>query len=375
MKKIISTCIIVSSLATSAFSLEFGTMGNQAFGMAGTGVAVKKSSWGLYYNPALIAADSGFKLGLYAGFHAKSKNFWEILNQDLNNPDPENVKKILQLLQNNHISFTNQDGVVFQIPDFGIGVLAIGGFLNARAQGSANIFPKLNLDQIQIPATQRPKIQTNFSAYALIEAPLGYAYEFETPAGDLSIGLAVKYMNLSSTQGSFTLDDKTNFGNSLSNLLKIDLNQNVSNVGLDVGITYEPVSFITLGLVGKNLNAPSFDFGSQKVKIDPQARAGIALNAGFWSLALDADLTSNEFLGSNIKNQMISMGTALDFKFFSLRGGVATDLQNKDDLIFAVGLGLAFFDIGVQFGTKTSPLDGMKIPNYLAFQIGAGFSF
>lgn len=403
MKKLISTCAIAASLVSSAFSLEFGTMGSQSFGMAGTGVAVKKSHWGLYYNPALIVADSGFKLGLYAGLHTRSKNFWESLDQ-FNTLSKQNInglqasantdaiklplQNISQLLEDNRIAFKNQDGIVLQAPDFGLGALAIGAFLNLsgggslKAHGLADLMQNHNTSTTTATSstttttpTQIPQAEVNFSSYALIEIPVGYAYEFDTDLGYLGVGVALKYMNLSGTQGNFQVSDNTNWQASASNFLDLDLHQNASNIGLDVGITYEPTSFITLGLVGKYLNAPTFDLHSRKITIKPQARAGIGLNTGIWTLALDADLTKNEDLGSKIKNQMISLGTTLDFKLFALRAGVATDLQNKDDLIFALGLGLTVFDIGVQFGKKTSPFNGRQIPDYVSFQAGVGFSF
>lgn len=366
--KILLSLLVVSSYV---FSLEFGTMGGQSFGMAGTGVAVKKSQWGLYYNPALIAANSGFKLGLYAGLHSKSKNFWSIFNRDFKNLTLNDLNELQVLMQNNHIGIGSQGGAVLQLPDFGIGALAVGGFLNLKAQGSTHA----NIPQGKISTIEDLGLETNFSTLALIEVPVGYAYEFDTAGGEFSIGVAIKYMNLSGTSGNFKINNNTNFGDSFGNLLKMDLKRSVSNVGVDVGIVYEPIQYITLGVVGKNLNSPTFNLEFQKIKIDPQARAGLALNIGFWTLAFDADLTENKTLGSDLKNQMISLGSSLDFKFFALRAGVATDLKNKEDLIFSVGLGLAFFDIGVQFGKKTNPLNGFPMPDYLALQLGAGFTF
>lgn len=399
MKKLFSTFILVSSCTLPAFALEFGTMGSQAFGMAGTGVAVKNSSWGLYYNPALIAADSKFSIALSGSIQAKDKNFWNIIEQGLSikkeevAKDPTRLNNLADYLQDNHLAFGTQDGLVFQLPDFGIGALAVGGFLKASAQGSAttNVDLKAFTNAAQqaqggnLPAAvgqaqhaanqiQDAQISAQISSFTLLEIPVAYAYEFETVAGNLSVGVAAKYMNLAGTHETLKLDGSTGFGNSLSNLLKVDFSQNASGFGIDAGVLYD-LDFISLGIVGKNLNSPQFKTQTQTITIDPQARAGVALNLGFWSLALDADLTQNTVLGSDLKNQMISLGTSLDFKFLSLRAGVATDLQHREDLIFALGLGLTFFDVGVQFGKKTSPLHGYQIPDYFALQVGAGFSF
>lgn len=374
MRKIKVTLALVATL-TSVQALEFGTMGSQAFGMGGVGVAIKHSPWGLYYNPSLIATDDGFKVGLHLGIQSKSQNFFQLFNRDFKNLKYDDINEMQKLLQNSRISLTSQDGVVLQLPDFGIGALAIGGFLNISANGVAkanlpslnNGYRNTNVDSINL--------ETNYSVLSLIEVPVGYAFKFETLAGDISIGTAVKYMNLSGTSGNFKIGNGTNLTDTFKDMLKMNMGKSVANVGVDVGVTYEPIDCFTIGLVGKNLNAPSFELNGQTYTIDPQARAGVAFNFDFFSLGLDADLTTNRSLKSDVKTQMIGVGSALDFSLFALRAGIATDLQHAEDLIFSLGVGITFLDIGIQFGKKTNPLNGMAMPDYLALQVGAGFSF
>lgn len=375
MKRIVQTMLVASSFAVSAFAMEFGTMGSHAFGMAGTGVAVKKSPWGLYYNPALIAADDAFKFGLYADAQSKNVSALGALSKNFN---PMNVNDLAQLhkfLEDTQVSFGSRSGAVFQLPDFGIGAFALGGFIHLSGSGST----KMKLGALQPPANppltfDQLGLETRFSVFSLIEAPLAYAYELDTFLGDVSVGVAVKYMKLFGAKMDFKLRDGQDF-NPMKDLPKVEFGEGSSNVGVDVGVSYEPISLVTLGLVGKNLNAPTFDLGSQKIKIDPQVRAGLALNIDLLTLALDADLTANRLLGSEVKNQMLSLGGTVDLGFFALRAGIAKDLQHRDDLIYALGLGIAFLDVGVQFGKKTNPFKGVNLPDYFAVQLGAGFSF
>lgn len=374
MKKF-KIALALATALTSVQALEFGTMGSQAFGMGGVGVAIKHSPWGLYYNPSLIAADDGFKMGLHLGVQSKSHNFFQLFNRNFKNLKYDDIAEMTELLKDSRINLTSQDGVVLQLPDFGIGALALGGFLNISASGVA----KASLPNLSNGSTttnmDNVNLETNYSVLTLLEVPLGYAFEFETIAGDISIGTAVKYMNLSGTSGNFHIGNNTSLGSTFKDMLKVDLGKSVSNVGIDLGVTYEPLDWLAIGLVGKNLNAPSFELGNTTYTINPQARAGVALNFDFFSLGLDADLTANKGLSSDIKTQMIGVGSSLDFSLFALRAGVATDLQHTEDLIFSLGAGITFFDIGIQFGRKTNPLNGMPMPDYLALQVGAGFSF
>lgn len=376
MKRIVQTAFVASAFATGVFAMEFGTMGSHAFGMAGAGVTVKKSPWGLYYNPALIAADEAFKLGVYADVRSKNVNTLGSLGKKFDPMNVNDLANLHQFFQDAQVSFGSRSGAVLQLPDFNIGAFSFGSFLHLMGNGST----KMNLQNLQVPPIQPPLnfdqlgLELNFSVFSLVEVPLAYAYEFDTFLGDLSVGVAVKYMKLFGATLDFKLKEDQNL-NLVEDVTKLDFGEGSSNVGVDVGVAYEPIDLITLGLVGKNLNAPTFSLGSQKIKIDPQVRAGVALNMDLFTLALDTDLTSNQLLGSKVKNQMVSLGGTLDLGFFALRAGVAKDLQNKNDLIYALGLGLAFLDFGVQFGKKTNPFNGINLPDYIALQLGAGFSF
>lgn len=369
MKKF-KIALALATALTSVQALEFGTMGSQAFGMGGVGVAIKHSPWGLYYNPALMAADDGFKVGLYVGFQSKSDNFFDLFDINKNDPSALLQSKLEELTKNSSIKLTNQDGAVIQLPDFGIGVLATGAFINAGASGSAR------LENVTANNLKDAKLTTDYSVYTLLEIPVGYALEFETVAGDFSIGVTGKYMNLSATNGSFAIQNGTNVSDAFKNMMKFDIGGGDSNFGLDLGLSYEIADCFTMGVVGKYLNSPTFNTKNGSYTIAPQARAGVALDLDWFMLGMDVDATANKDLSNeNFKTQMIGLGTAFDFDWFALRGGIATDLQHTDDMIFSLGLGITFLDIGVQFGKKTSPLNGIQMPDYFALQVGAGFSF
>lgn len=369
MKKF-KIALALATALTSVQALEFGTMGSQAFGMGGVGVAIKHSPWGLYYNPALMAADDGFKVGLYVGFQSKSDNFFDLFDINKNDPSALLQSKLEELTKNSSIKLTNQDGAVIQLPDFGIGVLATGAFINAGVSGSAR------LENVTANNLKDAKLTTDYSVYTLLEIPVGYALEFETVAGDFSIGVTGKYMNLSATNGSFAIQNGTNVSDAFKNMMKFDIGGGDSNFGLDLGLSYEIADCFTMGVVGKYLNSPTFNTKNGSYTIAPQARAGVALDLDWFMLGMDVDATANKDLSNeNFKTQMIGLGTAFDFDWFALRGGIATDLQHTNDMIFSLGVGITFLDIGVQFGKKTSPLNGIQMPDYFALQVGAGFSF
>ncbi|WP_104684944.1 conjugal transfer protein TraF [Helicobacter bizzozeronii] len=177
--------------------LEFGEMGDTSFGMGGAGVALENSSWGLYYNPALLDIDSRTKFGYSFGASAGQENFLEMglqmlkgsalgndaksLNQLLRSHAEdmgrfiigqsssvtinanegkaaqrlvEGANIIQNFLKSNGIHLSSQNGFVLQIHPrrkWGIGTFGIGVFASAFVGGSLLVNPKYN--QIIIPTS------------------------------------------------------------------------------------------------------------------------------------------------------------------------------------------------------------------------------
>ena len=77
--------MLSSCLYGSLEALEFGSMGNTSAAMGGAGVALKHSVWGLYYNPALLAADPRVKMGYSLGVGLEEHNLAEITKIDIKN--------------------------------------------------------------------------------------------------------------------------------------------------------------------------------------------------------------------------------------------------------------------------------------------------
>lgn len=368
-KFIIVLSLFFLSIFSSLSAMQFGQMGSKSFGMAGTGVAVN-SSYSMYYNPALMATGSFISAGLSLDLRGLSNNFLELLSYEFDKLEATDLDKIKSLVKDSYFYTSTRNGLYFTVSSH-LGAFGIGAELSGFGSAVTSIKIPSNKDTIKNP-NQTVDAKMYFNSYTMLEVPVGYAYEFHTVMGDISIGSSVSLIALSQSNGSFGLDSLTN---SMSNVLNIGLDNFKYNWSTNVGILYEPVDWFNIGVVGKYLNSPEFKFVNETVKIDPQARFGAALDFGIFTLATDVDLTKNKWITREFYNQMVSVGTEFDLKFIQLRGGVAFDLLHKDDMIFSAGLGFSFIDIGVQFGKKTVPFDKYKIPSYFALNVGAGFSF
>lgn len=221
------------------------------------------------------------------------------------------------------------------------------------------------------------------TSFLLSEIPIGYARTFYLKHGNVNVGIAGKFMNAISAQNAMNINKNTDFGKEIKQFASLDNTVSSNNFGIDVGLLYEldlpEYRYLTVGLVGKNLNAPTFKSTLYDVTIKPQYRMGLGYNSKFLKLAFDADLVPNDLIAfSNIKqqSQMIGGGVGLDLKLLDVRFGAMKDLKQDTGLILTAGVNvLGFLDIALQSSTKITKVDGTPIPQYLNLRIGGSFSF
>lgn len=342
------------------FSIQQNSIGSQAFGMGGTGVTVKDSTWDIFYNPALLSMDKHFKFGLTFDLGLNNRNFNSMFNAIKN----KNTNQINTILSDNNISITNNTGlnISFNGPLGGVGIGAL-----LTISGNGNIIKGKAND-----------ITISYDTSALFEVPIGYSYDFEiNDKNELSLGIAVKYMNLSVNKSSSVFNDNTNMSDVIRDFMTFSTKNNDSNIGVDFGIIYELDDIWNIGLVAKNINAPKFNINNNTYTLHQQLKAGTSVNYKFFTIALDVDILKNDksIFNTNVKTQYVNLGTMFNFKFVSLRGGLMYDFINKDEVIYTAGLGIGFLDLGVQVSSKTTQIDKYKIPDNIALNIGINFSF
>lgn len=379
------------------FGLGFGSMGNTSAGLGNSGVALRKSAWGIYYNPALLASDNRGKFGLSFGAAINEKGLDNFLSAFLNQETFDPSK--LPLQTNNALELHSQNGIVIQITGGTLkipkiqknqqlalkiqdnkaspetievrspyGAFTMAAFLSLHALG--DIHNKNNTNQSSI------QVDSKLSGIALIEAPVGWGWRFELDSGEISIGAAIKYMGLTSIDSML----QTNFNsNQASTTVHYPKDFAISHwFGIDLGLLYSFEGFHT-GFVIKNINTPSFDIKQQNFTIDPQFRLGISYEfAQYFALTFDADLAPNHILSEGSpKTQTIGGGFLMDFKYFDLRLGVMGDIANKFDqgAIITGGINLLGFDLAIQASSKMFDMRGYKIPRYISAKLGGSFTF
>ena len=360
MKKLLLICIL---FGTSVYSLEFGYMGNKAFGMGGSGVALTSNPFSAYYNPALIGTNSTIGIGYSLGLRYKEHNIG-ILS------DP-NIETAKSFLGDNSLNMTSENGIAIQLPltygdtfssAIGIGVFytkigVINFIVNGNGSGGGGGGSNGN--------SLNAKMLTN--GLDLLEIPLSYSLSLSSMIGNFSVGVNAKYINAKHSLASQDFSGNNTIQDSFNQAFKSKNAISTNAFGVDVGLSYSlPFDTFVIGVVGKNLNTPNINtMANEKLALDPQYRLGISTSAiPLTTIALDLDLKPN------------TLGGDVNLTFMDIKLGVAKNIVNGAEgwLIYA-GLGFKIIDISLFSNTNITRGSGSKIPTEFGVKIGGGFSF
>ena len=203
----------------------------------------------------------------------------------------------------------------------------------------------------------------NLRGILLQEYALSYAHPFFEV---FSVGVNVKVLNGWTYYKPFTLRDIESPGDLHDDLFDESNREESLNWGVDVGVLVQPVPWVSLGVVGRNLNNPDFDFkGPGDYEIERQVRAGIGFSpfqslGGFLGLTLAADidvLRNHSEALPGYKSQLVGGGAELGLgDVLFLRAGVSKNLsESEEDLMLHAGLGFRLWVLSFDLAASLIP--------------------
>lgn len=227
---------------------------------------------------------------------------------------------------------------------------------------------------------------------ALAEIPIAYGHKFDLGSfGKVGLGAAFKIMRgtvFYTTKQLVSLNDSSDIFKDVR-----DNKEDSTNFGVDLGAQwrYEDLEFmgpINVGLVVKNINSPEFDSfpaaGSvlpDKIKVEPQARVGIALDPLSWlTLAADMDVTKNKTVLPGLDSQNIGGGLEAHFSWIAVRAGVYKNIaesSNKPVITAGLSLGPEWLrlDIDGAASTEKAKYDNKSYPREAKVEFGLSTMF
>lgn len=419
MRKIIAFLFL--GFCASAQAREFQPIGYESISMGGAGVASAKGSMAGYYNPALLArstyaAEVGVSVGVAAREHNLANNIDQLSQADFSDAvsrvagnaltPGSNTQADRDALTTSQAILSNmaggQNGLAL-MPSAALGIqvkrVGVGIYGTSDATASAVVDPNHLALSIAnagsyysydpVTNTYAPILQSVYDAssleYALnngltyvklsglavAELPVSYGHPIDLAVGKLGLGASLKYMNAKTYNASIKIDTASgDIGDQLDGKDKSS-----TAMGVDAGVLFTPTAFerLTVGLVGKNINSPSFEtvVSGENYKVEPQYRAGLNMMLlSSLDLALDMDLTSNKTFIGGIDAQYL--GGGLNFhpaSWFSLRAGAMKNLASSEEgTVVTAGLGFGLkwlqIDAAAQMSTSKGYFDGQEVPRY-----------
>jgi F plasmid transfer operon, TraF, protein len=399
IKHFAAITLILFGLSSAAHALEFQPVGNGSLGVGGAGVARTYGSMAPYWNPAGLAfAPQTVTVSLTAGVGLQPGGklaqdldglitAYDTYNSDQTNP--ANVDTFADAINvispTDYLRGTGSAALGFQVKHFGFG--AYGTFEGGGVPHVSTITPA---DKIALAGGDLTSLNADYvsiSGIAIIEAPISYGYAFDLgPAGKLGIGATAKYLYgevASSPHQSIFTDGTTLSSKDVTSDLSKS-RKGSSSFGIDLGLMWKPALLIpvTVGLVGKNLNFPSFksEFG-ERVVVDPQVRAGVDIDALSWlALTADIDVLSNATIVPGLRTQHFGGGIEIHpYNCLKLRVGGYTDLAATTNGAVTGGLSLGspwvYIDVDGAYGFGSIKYDNRSYPTEAKAQLSMNIEF
>jgi len=337
--------------AGTVSAVEFAIVGPRAVGMGGAGVAVTTDALATYWNPAGLAMQQSVDIRAQASAQLIDRGDVKDTLDDINSIDltnPANQARLQGLLN------TLNSGTVSAVGAAGLywkgyfGDQAFGFNISDVATGGEFAPTPLTATCIPSPCTVTGQLAVR--GLEARQAVFSYAYAFAERT--VAIGATAKIIQGAAYNASVSVFQSNGDISFREDLGKPEIS---TAIGIDVGAIYRPASWLRFGVVGKDLNQPTFDApGGQEFKLVPQVRGGVAVNPyESLTIAFDGDITSNKTLVPGIKSRVLSLGAeqTLPAEFISLRVGALKNVEDAKSIITpTAGFGLRFFALRMDFG-------------------------
>jgi hypothetical protein len=399
-KKIASILTFIGLAAASgeALAMPFIAFDPRSFAMGGTGVASGTSANASFYNPALLAAahhhdDFSLELPIVAASVADPDNLVKAANDFNNNKymsnfsnavtafntDPtnsanrnalltsaQNLETGLQSLSNKTLQGQLDAGMVVGIPSRSLGVaLYVNGWMVGGGEAKLSQSDISTIDTIindiksgstgSITDPTAAGSSNSFTSslearFALLaETGVSLAREFTIGADKISLGVTPKFVQVRTYDYAFS-------GKSLDNA-KVSLNDGEttsSNFNLDVGAVKKFGGNLQTGLSIKNLIPETYTTAlGNTIKVDPQARVGVAMQNSWNTLAADLDLTENQPVGFDTKTRYLGLGGELNaLSWAQVRIGYRYNIADAKTSVATAGIGLSPFGVHMDLAVE-----------------------
>ncbi len=342
--RIFALCVALLA-PLEAMAVEFVFVGSRQMGMGGAGVATTTDSLATYWNPAGMAMSKKFDIRFQGGGQVVDRGdvfdaMKDINNLNLNDTSAGNIARLQQVIDRINRPGTNLtatgSGGFYVKGNFGehalgfsVSDVATGGAFLRGPVGFTNNGANLSVNG-----------QLAMNGLEARQAALSYAYAFLDRM--FSIGVTGKVIQGAAYSGATNIRGASDDVRVFEDIGRAKIS---TALAVDVGVMFRPSSWLRMGIVAKDINAPTFDApNGDKFKLLPQVRTGIAVNPyNSLTLTADVDITKNNTLVPGLQSQLLSLGAEQTIlsELLSFRLGAFKNMQDaKTPFIPTAGFGL-----------------------------------
>lgn len=395
-KRLVLLSLPVLLAATQqAEAVSFGTFDPRSMAMGGTGVAAGTSGNAGFFNPALLAAGrdgedfslefpvigarvadpddmvsslDDFQSAHYVDNFSQAVDQW---NAATNGPELQAAKAAvvstgrqlvtgLGTISNKALQGEVNVGAVVGIPSKSLGASVQlssravgGGLLDVTQQDVTAINAVIDgLDNNDttgivdgngklIDPTKNMTSSIQGRGLVISEAGVSLAHEFSVAGFPLALGVTPKLMQV--TTFDYRVDVDTGD-------LSLDQGKKTyTDFNADLGALHRYSNGWSTGLVVKNVIPQTYKTSlGNSIKLDPQARLGLAYEHSWITVASDIDLLENDAAGFDGPSQYVSLGAEINaWHTVQFRLGYRHNLSDSDTSVATVGFGLSPFGVHV----------------------------
>lgn len=213
-----------------------------------------------------------------------------------------------------------------------------------------------------------------------------HSWEFLDVIGQtLSVGVNFKLMQGQTYYQEIKYSDLEGSDSLMKDVNNKENTKSSTAFGIDAGALVSFSDVLKGGLVIRNLNSPKFAYaGKGDAELEPQIRAGVAMNLGMLTLAADYDVTKNQSsLLQGYESQMFGLGAEVSLiGTLKLRMGTYQNMASSESsaaYTYGLGLHVLFFDMDLA-GTLANDKvqveqSGDKLPQRAGFSAAIALRF
>ncbi|SNB47532.1 conjugal transfer protein TraF [Geobacter sp. DSM 9736] len=239
----------------------------------------------------------------------------------------------------------------------------------------------------QAPSLEDNQSKLEYTGIILIDFPISYGHQIDLGSfGKLGVGGSLKVIQARTFIGESQIVKLEDSGDIVEEIT--DHYKDSTGFGVDLGALWRYGDWLSVGIVGKNLNSPSFDtpviagIATRSIKVKPQVRTGVAVEPFSWlTLAADLDLTENDTILVGRKSRNFGGGLELHpFTWLKFRAGAYENLADGDvGIVGTAGLTIGTkwlsLDIDGAASPETGKFEDSKYPKEARIQTSLNIQF